>query len=294
MDELLERRSLKNNIDLIRDLVGDVKVVYTDVDGTLVGPRGSLFATPGGGHTLAAAEAIILAKEKGVDIVMVSGRSARQLFGDARLMGLSNYIAEMGCEIVYGCGDEIVENYPNAKEVGASLYETIAASGAIELLFGHYNGRLEYHTPWSKGRNCTHVFRGLIDTDEAGSLLKEEGYEDLKIIDNGVIGRRGSLDESLEEIHAYHLMPKATSKASGVARDMEIRGMDRTSAVAIGDAVSDIAMAEHVGAFFLVRNALNSRENAELEKEVLKYDNVFVTRGEMGEGFAEAVRLVCR
>lgn len=287
MMSLLKKRGLKQNEERIKSLIKTPTVVYADVDGTLVGPRGSIFAAADGGYTLAAAEAIITANQKGIDIVMVSGRSARQLFGDARLLGLKNYIAEMGCEIIYDCGSRILENFEFAKERGASLFEAIATSGAVELLFEKYPGCLEYHTPWSEGRNCTHVFRGCIDVLEAEDLLNNQGFDDLGLVDNGLIGRRGSLDKTLPEVHAYHLMPRGVSKAKGIAKDMFKRALAKESTIAIGDAISDIDMAEEVGAFFLVRNGLDSSKD--FKEEILSRDNVFVTESKMGEGFAEVV-----
>lgn len=291
MVSIAKERELEKNRHLIKSLIGPTRVIYTDVDGTLVGPKGSLFRAADGSLTLAAAKAIMLASERGVDIVMVSGRSARQLFGDARILGLNNYIAEMGCEIVYGGGSEMVKNFEDLAGGDISLYEAIAKSGSVELLFERYPGRLEYHAPWSEGRNCTHVFRGHVDISQAMSLLGSVGLKDLKLIDNGVIARRGTLDKSVKEVHAYHLMPKSASKQSGLARDMEIRKIPMKTAIAIGDAVSDVAMAEHVGAFFLVRNALMSKDRLGLEEEIAKHKNVFVTESEMGEGFAEVVEL---
>ena len=47
---------------------------------------------------------------------------------------------------------------PSASE--GTIYEQIEASGAPALLLERYAGRLEYHTPWSTGREVSHLFRG--------------------------------------------------------------------------------------------------------------------------------------
>ena len=39
------------------------------------------------------------------------------------------------------------------------------------MLFERFDGRLEYHTPWHTDRLYSHLFRGLIDVDEANALL---------------------------------------------------------------------------------------------------------------------------
>ncbi len=290
VEKIMAERSLKNNAEWFKKNLKKPRVIYTDVDATLVGPRGCLFLTADGEYSLEPARAIVDALKNGIDIVMISGRSARQLFGDSRLLGLKNYIAELGCEIVYDLGRKVIENPGNCQITEEDLFKTIAKSGAVELLFKKYPGRLEYHTPWSENRKCTHVFRGFINVEGAKKLLKENGFTEFTLVDNGIIKRRGTLDKDLTEIHAYHLLPKSSGKPKGLRKDREIRKIPKEYTVAIGDAFSDIALAPEVGAFFLVRNALNGNDG--IDKEILKYENVFITENEMGLGFAEMVEFL--
>ena len=44
--------------------------------------------------------------------------------------------------------------------VVAAIHEQVDRSGAPALLLERYAGRLEYHTPWSRGREVSHLFRG--------------------------------------------------------------------------------------------------------------------------------------
>src|SRR5207244_4940820 len=69
-------------------------VLFTDVDGTLVGHGGSLFADLSGAPTLAAAEALVAAHRAGLEIVPVSGRTQWQLHELGRLLGLRSAVAE--------------------------------------------------------------------------------------------------------------------------------------------------------------------------------------------------------
>ncbi len=289
-EKLLKKRGLKNNTNWLKKNLEKTQVIYTDVDATLVGTRGSIFLTATGEYTLEPAKAIVDVHKSDIDMVMISGRSARQLFGDARLLGFKNYIAELGCEIVYDLGKKIIENPGCCRVTEENLFETIAKSGAVKLLFEKYPGRLEYHTPWSENRKCTHVFRGFIDVKEAIKLLEENGFSWLTMVDNGIIKRWGTLNKNLPEIHAYHLLPKLTGKPEGLKRDREIRKIPKERTVAIGDAFSDIILAPYVGAFFLVRNALNG--NNGIDKEIMKHENVFITENEMGLGFAEMVEFL--
>ncbi len=272
----------------VAKLLKEVKVIYTDVDGTLLGPDGSLFSTTKGRYSLYPAKALIKLREAGIDVVMVSGRSAAQLFGDARILGLKNYIAELGCEIICNLGERVFLNAPGILlSENESLHEKIAKSDAPDLLLNDYKGYLEYHTPWSAGRECTHVFRGYVNLEEANMLLLENGFDWLQLIDNGIINRRGTLKKDISEIHAYHLLPRGGGKENGVKRDLEIRGYRKEQAMAIGDALSDLSLASEVSTLFLVSNAFTKKSTA-LYDGIRMSDNVFITPLAMNLGFAQA------
>lgn len=263
-----------------------VKVIYTDVDGTLLGPDGSLFATNKGRLSLYPAKALVNLKERGIDVVMVSGRSRRQLFGDARLLGLRNYIAELGCEIVHELGERVYLNAPGVKLVEGNLYKTIEQSQAPALLLDNFKGYLEYHTPWSQGRECTHVFRGYVQLSEVNSFLLKNGFDWLRIVDNGIVQRKGRLKKEISEVHAYHLLPKGVGKETGLKRDLELRGFKAEEVIAIGDALSDVSLADEVAALFLVSNAF-TKHSRHVYDGIKLTNNVFVAPLAMNLGFAQ-------
>lgn len=267
-----------------------VKVIYTDVDATLLGPRASFFASPFGGYTLIAAEKLVRCLEKGLDITLISGRSRQQLLSDARILGLRNFIAELGGEIVYDLGKQSYFQDFSLPWSGDTPHQAIVNSGAVDFLFQTYRGRLEHHTPWSEGRRCTLVFRGWLNLEEASSLLKKNGYESLELLDNGAISSRGTLDPSLPEVHAYHLVPAGLSKGKAVAKDKEIRGLKKEETIAIGDSPSDLDIASEVEFFFVVRNGVE--KHPEILKTLREKDNIFVTQKPMNLGFAEVAELV--
>jgi hypothetical protein len=289
--ELIKEKVEPMPEEVLKELAPKVKVIYTDVDGTLLGPKGCLFLTADNQLTLVPAQAIISCHLNHFDVVLISGRRSKQLHGDARIFGFNNWIAEMGCQIVYRLGEVTILNIGDFEVSEGNVWQTIKASGAPKLLLNHYARRLEYHTPWSEGRECSHVFRGLIDVQEANELLRSEGYLNLKVVDNGVIHRTSpQLSADLPEIHAYHLLPKASSKASAVRKDRELRGIPKEATIAIGDAESDLELAPEVGALFLVRNALT--DYSKLAEKIKAYSNVFVTRELMGLGWAEVINMI--
>lgn len=286
IEEVARRKSVAANLRWLRENLGGVRVIYTDIDGTLVGPLGCFFRDSEYGLTLGPARALVGALARNVDIMLVSGRHKSQLRESARLLGCMNYIAELGTELVYNLGAEVLMNVGDMDTGCGSVYEAIMGTGAVDLLMEAYPGRIEMHTPWSEDRDCTPLLRGYLDLDEVRGLFKANGLERFEVLDNGVIPRKSpTLD--VPETRAYHLVPRGVSKDQAVLRDQRHRGIQREDTVAVGDAEADLSFAGAVGAFFMVRNGLEN--NPHLAEEIDGTENVFVTGERMGLGWAEVV-----
>jgi len=287
--EVARRKSVRANLAWLEENLLPVKVIYTDIDGTLVGPLGCFFRDSEYELTLVPARALLAAHARNVDVMLVSGRHKSQLRESARLLGCMNYIAELGTELVYNLGMEVLMNVGHIKEEGRTVYETIMATGVVDLLLESYPRRLEMHAPWSDDRDCTPLLRGNIDVEDARLLLDSNGFEGFDLIDNGVIPRKSpTLD--VEQTRAYHLVPKGISKEQAVMMDQEHRSIAREATIAIGDAEADLPFTKAAGAFFMVRNGLE--HNPHLAEEIDATENAFVTEGKMGLGWAEAVETV--
>ena len=248
-----------------------VRCVYTDLDGTLLGQGASLFRTAEGNFTLLAARALEACHRAGVEVVIKSGRRRAQVMEDARLLGQSSYIFELGAGLVID-GEATFLTGELAPRDGESVHDQIAATGAPELLLHTYRGRLEHHSPFHLGREVSHVFRGSVDAGEANERLRAEGHAALRLVDNGEIG---------PGTHTYHLIPAEVSKARAVAAHMRSRGYAREECVAVGDSREDLEVAEVVGRLFLVANAVAGDSSA--------FPNVERTEAAMSEGFYEAI-----
>jgi hydroxymethylpyrimidine pyrophosphatase-like HAD family hydrolase len=271
--------------DHLGDLALRPEIVYSDLDGTVVGPGGSLFASREGGVTARAAEALARLRMADVSLVPVSGRTVRQVRETARLLGARDFIAELGGVTCYELGAETVRAYEPFSR-GGTPFEAMAACGAAGLLLEAFPHRMEPHAPWSfEGRESSMMFRGGLDLVEARALLESSGYGWLDLLDNGIIARRfPGLD--VEETHVYHLVPRGVSKASAVAVDLARRRLEPLSAVAVGDSAEDAALAPHVGAVLIVANGRLALDGIPLS------ENVYVTQGAYGDGFAEAVAAI--
>ncbi len=168
-----------------------------------------------------------------------------------------------------------------------TIAQQIERSGAPALLLERYEGFLEYHEPWHLDREVSHLFRGLVDALEVDATLAEHGHEDLRLVDNGVVNRRSAALAQLPHVRGYHLVPAAASKAAAVAFHRRVRGYTREETLAAGDSREDLACAEHVGAFWLVANAVE--RDPSIRSAARAYDNVHIAEAGHGAGVYEAV-----
>jgi hydroxymethylpyrimidine pyrophosphatase-like HAD family hydrolase len=142
-----------------------VRCLYVDLDGTLLGAGGAVTRDGEGGFTLLGIRALQACHRAGVLVCAMSGRPRAVLHDDVRLLGLDDYVFEAGGG--FAIGDEL------HWLAEPDTHERIAASGAPDLLLERYGERLEPHTPYSDGREVSHILRGQIDVEEARALLRE-------------------------------------------------------------------------------------------------------------------------
>ncbi|MEZ5171745.1 MAG: HAD hydrolase family protein [Acidimicrobiia bacterium] len=259
------------------------RVLYTDIDGTLVGPGGDLLADDDGQPTTAAVDALLAAREAGLEIVGLSGRAQLRMFELGRLLGLRTWICELGGVRVYDRGEEIVLDtgtHDGASPIADQLRE------ALSVLTGRYD-TLEEHDPWNEGREVSVMARGDCDVTEAGALLDEAGFGAFGLTDNGVLPRAVPSLPHVETVRIYHIAPRGLSKRNGIVADQEKRRLDPADCAVIGDARSDLECADVVGRSFVVANAL--RKEPALAEIVDATANASVTTRGHGAGFAEAV-----
>ena len=245
-----------------------IKCVYTDLDGTLLGKGASLFRTAEGEFTLLAARALEACHRAGAEVVIKSGRRRAQVMEDARLMGQTSYIFEVGSGMVIDGELTFLTGELQPLE-DRTIHAQIEETGAPALLLERYAGRLEPHSPWHANREVSHLFRGLVDAGEANELLDAEGHSGLRLVDNGEIE---------DGLHAFHLIPAVSSKAAAVSAHMRARGYAPEDCIGVGDSAEDLDVASVVGRFFLVANA-----------DVPAAPGVERTEAAMSEGFYEAV-----
>lgn len=262
-----------------------MRCLYVDLDGTLLGPGGVLVHDADKAFTLLGVRAIEACARAGAEVVIMSGRRQAQVHEDARLLGQSSYIFEAGACVVLDGEEEWLTGDLVPGET--SIHDQIEAAGAPALLLAHYRGRLEYHDPWHRNREVSHLFRGLVDASEADRLLEEHGHGNLRLVDNGVVHRRSPDLAGLPQVRAYHLVPKGASKARAVAWHMRARGYAPDECLAVGDSREDLGTAQYVGSFWLVANAVT--KDPTIREAIAGLPNVRIAEGSHGAGVYEAV-----
>ncbi|MHB1135459.1 MAG: HAD family hydrolase [Coriobacteriia bacterium] len=271
-----------------------VRVLYTDLDGTLVAKGGSVLADADAAPSLVAVEQIVALNRAGLRVVPISGRGRIQLRELTQLLGWDGYIAEAGGIIVHGTG----LTYEDRVDLGTwtedaiphavSPFEAINAVRAAETLMEAFPGRIEHYAPWQLDREVSLLLRGCLDTAEGQAVLDTLPLP-LDLVDNGMLRSYGTLTCRDMPPHAYHVVPKGVCKARAIELDLAWRGLTREQAAAIGDSATDLAMADAVGVMTLVANAFASNGvTSGLERE--PRDNVWRTSGERTEGWAEFAR----
>ncbi len=268
-----------------------VSIVYSDLDGTMVGPRGSFWLDADRKLTDEPSKALVALHSAGIDLVLVSGRTRPQLVEAGRIFGANGFIAELGSVVVWSGWREhrILPGEMPATYDGRVPFDVMAELGILDELFARYPGRLEWHAPWHQGHEVDAMIRGSVDVVEVEGWLADRGWGWLTLRDNGTlpIGRTTSLSPQGLPAHVYHLMPRGVSKGLAVAWDLRRRGLAADQAIAIGDSISDLQMADSVSRLWLTANGLADPAVAALAQA---RDNVVVCDEAVGLGWAQAIR----
>src|SRR3954470_2705976 len=172
-----------------------VRIVYSDLDGTMVGPGGCFFRAEGSRVDLEPAHALADLLLADVPLVLVSGRTRAQLVEACGIFGADGYVAELGALIGWRGGTE-------AELLRGSMPDTLDSvpEKLVEALLARFAGRLEFHSPWHLGHEIDVMLRGQVDVLEVEDWLSQQGYAWLRLRDNGVLPRKGLLEGTANEL----------------------------------------------------------------------------------------------
>jgi hypothetical protein len=265
-------------------------IVYTDLDGTMVGPRGSFWHAADRSLTDSPAAALLALHRAGIPLVLVSGRTHDQVIEAARIFAADGAISELGSLVSWESGrrTHLLPGDLPAEHAGRTPIAVMAELGVVGALVTAHPGLLEWHDPWHTTHTADALLRGRVDAAAVDTWLAARGWGWLTLKDNGAIPLTSRMTLAAEGMppRVYHLMPRGISKGAAISWDLARRGLSPADAVAIGDSVSDLEMAAAVGRLWITANGAAVPGMAELLTAV---PNATVTDEPMGLGWAQAV-----
>ncbi len=283
----------------LQSRLSQVRYVFTDLDGTMMGPGSCVLMYPDGTPSLDFVETLLALKGAGVEVIPCSGRNRAMLHEDARVLGLNAWIGEMGGILMLDCSESRWEYYtadmPFNPAWGYSPHECIEATGILDEFSTRWPGLLEYHNDMANGykyREVTVGLRGEIPDEEAREIIRASGAE-LDWGDNGFLNYISApttlkLPEGVRG-RAFNIMPRGLNKGRAIERFCRLRGIDPAETLSIGDATSDFLMADYTHTFIAVENAL---KNPDADTFLASHDNAFIARGKTVAGWVSAMCMV--
>ena len=223
--------------DILRKL-REIKVVVTDVDGTLTDNKHII--------SVKAIEAIRRLERKGIKVILVSGNALPILGTLARYLGTCGYvIAENGCVIgkffrpIY----VVKSKFPQDK-----VTEILENLGFIPAPTNPYRYVDLAFIRTGKSAKMT--------VNQIRRALEERGIHNVEITDSGF---------------AIHIAPQGVNKAFGIQKLVEIMNIPLENVLAVGDGDNDAEMLEIAGVSACPANA--SKKIKEIADIVLSKEN---------------------
>lgn len=230
------------------------KIIFLDLDGTLLGKGGALLQDERGQISTDAAGFLTRILEKDVKPVILSSRTKSQVREVSRLLNSIDFIAEMGRVLGFNGGKDVVEVKLKKLENPYWLYR----KGYFNSLLKEFKGLIELHEPWWRLSKYSLMLRGCLKGNnhyllqELNEALNQLGFLFLRAVENGKTQRSENLRCSERRI--YHLLNRKISKEKGVQRYLQSLGLElnELELYAAGDAASDLEVVPFVKVFFFM------------------------------------------
>lgn len=237
----------------------EIKLIALDMDGTLLNDQ----------HEISEAnrQAIKEAQEKGIYVVLSTGRSLRKCENHADSLALSSYLVTVN-------GSEIWDEKRGLVE--RNLVNSVSIQWMAELTQKH---KVRY---WaiSTNRNWFDEMPEDIHGEEwlkFGFNIKDVPTRD-KILKE--LQARGEFELSNSTPTNIEVNPAGINKAKGLKLVCERLGIDMKNVMAVGDSLNDLAMIEEAGLGVAMGNA----------QDTVKKAAAWVTSSNIEDGVAKAIR----
>lgn len=242
---------------LIKDV--EIKLVALDMDGTLLNRKGQI--------SEANRQAIIEAKEKGIFVVLSTGRSLITSQEHADALELNSYLVTVNGSEIWDEKRELVER-------------NLVKSELVEWMWGLTQQHKTKFWAISTERNFhgempedIHQFEWLkfgfdIDDDGAREIILKE------------LETKGEFELSNSTLKNIEVNPAGINKAKGLGVVCARLGIEMKNVMAVGDSRNDLAMIKEAGLGVAMGNA----------QDIVKETADWVTATNEEDGVAKAIR----
>ena len=267
------------------------KIVFVDIDDTLNPSNGEVSK-----HTK---EVMTKLKEKGIHVVVNSGRSTKYAIEKSLEANLSNYIiSSNGAEVYDYHNDVIIFEQPIPKDTIKEVYKYCEKMNVTLILnsiknrfinIKDYNYNTEpatYFEDIDEVLNHNNINQLIVLSKNFDRMLvipnmfKEE-FPNLKVVHSSV----GLIeDHRVKGKEYYHdLVLENTAKSTGIVELLDYLHIDPEEAIAIGNGYDDICMTDVVGTSVAMGNSV----------ERLKEAATYITKDASEDGVASILEKLC-
>ncbi len=261
-----------------------IKLIATDIDGTLVSSQGMI--------TERSLRAIRAAREKGITVAIATGR-----FPENAFLLLEDYGLRL--PIVGANGARIVDE--NLKEISSHPMAPEAVRGAIDVLmhagsdffiFGDHavctaTAQKKHHSELSQGDRIRELgFRYYHGREEVAEFVSRHAVYKFFVCDNvplppvrQALAQIPGIDLTQSWYNNIEIMPEGVDKGRGVRDLAQSLGITMDQVMTLGDQDNDIPMLKAAGWGIAMGNASEETKKAAR----------FVTASYAEEGFARAL-----
>jgi Cof subfamily protein (haloacid dehalogenase superfamily) len=239
-----------------------IKLIALDIDGTLFNSNRDI--------TEITRNALLAAHDKGITLMMASGRSIHGLRQLALRNGLplDNMVtlAYNGACVAEGISEEILFETPIEKSVAQRLIKELKKMPITVMVPYHHELYVEdFDGLFVRFEMETECFTGKLVTD-----LSTLDFDPNKVI---LTGQKEDLDRFMTEVAPRYsseasfvftgsnnidVAHKNIDKGTTLKRYCELKGIDRMEVLAFGDNYNDLTMIEYAGLGVAMGNAVDS------------------------------------
>ncbi|MBD8500840.1 Cof-type HAD-IIB family hydrolase [Paenibacillus arenosi] len=223
------------------------KVVFFDIDGTLLNSEGSI--------PQSAKESIARLQQQGVETVIATGRTPYAFKWIREELNIHSYVSMNGSYVVRN-GDIIIDD-----PVSAEMLDKISRSTGAR---GHALGMVGTDNTAVSLAN-ERVTDSFTEFGIEIPLVMPEYYHEHAVYQGLLFCEEGEMSDYVEEFPqlrfirwhplAVDIQNEGCSKASGIAAYLQVAGLQPEQAAAFGDGLNDLEMLQFVGAGVAMGNA---------------------------------------